>query len=98
MVRNLAAREEAATGRSLVATGGRGIIERRPRRRGFAAIEKEPAVPAYEYRCLDCRQDFTVFLTLEELDSQPLHRCPHCQSDHTERKFGAFFVKTDKKS
>jgi len=55
-------------------------------------------MPAYEYRCLDCNHDFTVFLTLSEFESTPRLRCPRCQSDHCERKYGTFFAKTGKKS
>lgn len=55
-------------------------------------------MPAYEYHCLDCKQDFTVFLTLREFESRPVHRCPRCRSDHTERKYGTVFARTTKKS
>jgi len=55
-------------------------------------------MPAYEYACKDCGKDFTVFLSLQELESGPRLRCPHCQSDHVERRFGTFYAKTAKKS
>ena len=55
-------------------------------------------MPSYEYRCVDCGQEFTVFLSLQEFDAHPRLGCPHCGSDHVERKFGAFSVKTGKKS
>ncbi len=55
-------------------------------------------MPAYEYTCRDCGQDFTAFLTLQQFEAGPRLRCPHCQSDHVERKFGTFYAKTAKKS
>ena len=55
-------------------------------------------MPAYEYECLDCGREFTVFLSLQEFESGPRVKCPHCQSDHVRRKFGAFYTKTSKKS
>lgn len=55
-------------------------------------------MPAYEYECLDCGQEFTVFLSLQEFESAPRLRCPRCESDHVRRKFGAFVAKTGRKS
>ncbi len=58
----------------------------------------EATMPAYEYECKDCGQEFTIFLSLEEYEARQRHKCPRCESDHVERKFGAFFAKTGKKS
>ena len=55
-------------------------------------------MPAYEYECLDCGQEFTAFLTLQEFEAKPRIKCPHCESDHIQRKFGVFYTKTGKKS
>ncbi|MDA8090016.1 MAG: zinc ribbon domain-containing protein [Nitrospiraceae bacterium] len=55
-------------------------------------------MPAYEYRCTDCGKDFTVFLTIKEYEAKPKVKCPHCGSDHVERKIETFFAKTSKKS
>jgi len=55
-------------------------------------------MPAYEHTCLDCGQNFTVFLSVQELEERQKLRCPHCGSDHVERKFGPFYAKTAKKS
>ncbi len=55
-------------------------------------------MPAYEYLCKDCGIDFTVFLSIKEYEENPRIKCPHCDSDHVERKITAFFAKTSKKS
>lgn len=55
-------------------------------------------MPAYEYVCRDCGKDFTVFLSIKEYEAVPKIKCPHCGSDHVERKITAFFAKTSKKS
>lgn len=55
-------------------------------------------MPAYEYECLDCVQEFTVFLSIKEFEANPKVLCPHCGSDNVKRKISAFFAKTSKKS
>jgi putative FmdB family regulatory protein len=55
-------------------------------------------MPAYDYVCKDCGNDFTVFLSLKELDAKPKITCPRCDSDHVERKLTGFFAKTSRKS
>jgi len=55
-------------------------------------------MPAYEYACKDCGNAFTVFLSIKEFEAHPKIRCPHCESDHVERKISGFFAKTSKKS
>ena len=60
--------------------------------------KKEVAMPAYEYVCSDCGKEFTVFLSLKEFDTNPKIVCPHCGSDHVQRKISGFFAKTSRKS
>ncbi len=55
-------------------------------------------MPSYEYVCIDCRKEFTIFLTLKEVETNPKVLCPGCKSDKVEKKFSAFFAKTDRKS
>jgi len=55
-------------------------------------------MPSYEYGCKDCGKDFLIFLSLKEMEAKPKITCPLCGSDHVEKKFGAFFAKTSKKS
>lgn len=55
-------------------------------------------MPSYDYTCLKCKKDFSVYLTLKEADSKSKVTCTHCKSDSVEKKFTAFFAKTDRKS
>lgn len=55
-------------------------------------------MPAYEYACLDCNHEFTVFLSLKEFEAQPKIKCPHCQSDNVKKKLSTFTAQTSKKS
>lgn len=48
-------------------------------------------MPMYEYRCLDCRKTFGVFLTYQEY-SQKAIVCRHCQSAHVQRRIGRIRV------
>jgi len=44
-------------------------------------------MPFYEYRCLDCRKRFQVFLTYAEYGTRPV-QCTHCGSANVQRKIG----------
>jgi putative FmdB family regulatory protein len=55
-------------------------------------------MPCYEYECLDCKHDFSVVLTIKEMELQPAVVCPHCGSDNVRRKITGFFAKTSRKS
>ncbi len=44
-------------------------------------------MPTYEYRCLDCRRRFEVFMTYAEYGSREV-ACPHCQSTRIQRRIG----------
>jgi len=55
-------------------------------------------MPAYEYVCKDCHDDFTVFLSLKEYEDRPKVKCPRCGSDNVQKKLTGFFAKTSKKS
>lgn len=55
-------------------------------------------MPAYEYVCNDCKNDFTIFLSLKEYESKPKITCPRCGSDNVSKQFTGFFAKTSKKS
>ncbi len=46
-------------------------------------------MPFYEYRCLDCRKRFQVFLTYAEYGTRPV-QCTHCGSANVQRKIGRF--------
>lgn len=44
-------------------------------------------MPSYEFRCLDCRRRFEVFLSYEEYGTQDI-LCTHCGSSNVQRKIG----------
>ena len=55
-------------------------------------------MPSFEYVCKDCGKEFMIFLSLKEYEAKPKVLCPHCSSDHVERKFSSFSAKTSSKS
>lgn len=42
-------------------------------------------MPVYDYRCLDCRKRFDIFMTYAEYGSRPVS-CPHCSSSNVQRR------------
>ena len=44
-------------------------------------------MPNYEYRCLNCKRRFEVYLSYSEYGKQSL-RCPHCNSEQVQRRIG----------
>jgi putative FmdB family regulatory protein len=44
-------------------------------------------MPNYEYRCLNCKRRFEVYLSYSEYGKHSL-RCPHCQSEQVTRRIG----------
>ena len=42
-------------------------------------------MPNYEYRCLNCKKRFEIFLTYAEYGTRPVN-CPHCKSDRVQRR------------
>lgn len=44
-------------------------------------------MPNYTYICLDCKKRFEIFLSYSEYGSQVVS-CPHCQSEHVQRRIG----------
>lgn len=52
-------------------------------------------MPNYEYRCLNCRKRFEIFMTYSDYGTKPVI-CPHCQSDHVQRRIGRVrFARSD---
>ncbi|MBN1537528.1 MAG: hypothetical protein JW908_12395 [Anaerolineales bacterium] len=54
-------------------------------------------MPTYQYRCLNCRKRFEVFMTFSEYGSKPVV-CPHCQSDNIQRRIGRIRVARSEES
>lgn len=44
-------------------------------------------MPNYEYRCLNCKRRFEVYLSYSEYGKQETH-CPHCSSNQVDRRIG----------
>ncbi len=48
-------------------------------------------MPVYQYRCLNCKKRFEVFMTYKDYGVKPI-ACPHCQSEHVQRRIGRIRV------
>lgn len=48
-------------------------------------------MPNYQYRCLNCRKRFEIFMTFSEYGLKPVI-CSHCQSDQVQRRIGRIRV------
>lgn len=44
-------------------------------------------MPTYEYRCLDCKRPFEVFIAYADYGMVPVV-CPRCKSEHVHRRIG----------
>jgi putative FmdB family regulatory protein len=44
-------------------------------------------MPNYEYRCLNCKRRFEVYLSYSEYGKQSI-QCPHCSSEQVRRRIG----------
>lgn len=54
-------------------------------------------MPIYEYVCKECKNQFTLVLTITEYEKL-LPACPKCKSRKVEQLPAAFFAVTSKKS
>lgn len=48
-------------------------------------------MPNYEFRCLDCKRRFVVFMTYAEYGNKPVS-CPYCKSENVQRRIGRIRV------
>lgn len=48
-------------------------------------------MPSYEYRCLDCKRKFEVFLSYDEYGVKHVH-CVYCNSEDIQRRIGRIRV------
>lgn len=54
-------------------------------------------MPSYEYRCLNCRRRFEIFLSYQEYGARKV-TCPHCQSENVRRRIGRIRVAKSEES
>jgi len=54
-------------------------------------------VPTYEFRCEDCKKDFTVVMSMAERDKGKVS-CPVCKKRKVKQQISTFQTKTSKKS
>lgn len=54
-------------------------------------------MPEYEYRCMDCKKRFSLFMTYSEYGTKPV-RCPRCASAQVQRKIGRIRVARSEES
>lgn len=54
-------------------------------------------MPEYEYRCLDCRRKFSVFMSYQEYGTRPV-KCIRCGSERVTRKIGRIRVARSEES
>jgi putative FmdB family regulatory protein len=48
-------------------------------------------MPFYQYRCLDCKKRFEIFLSYSDYGQKPV-KCPHCTSERVQRRIGRIRV------
>lgn len=54
-------------------------------------------MPLYEYKCLDCKKEFLVALSLKEHENGAA-TCPSCGSKKLEQQISSFIAKTASKT
>lgn len=54
-------------------------------------------MPEYEYRCLECKRRFNVFMTYQEYGTVPIH-CTRCGSENVTRKIGRIRIARSEES
>lgn len=61
------------------------------------SVEKEPAMPTYEYVCNKCGSAFTQFMHIEEQDRAKV-QCPKCKDQDVSQRIAPVFVRASHKS
>jgi putative FmdB family regulatory protein len=54
-------------------------------------------MPIYQYRCLNCKKRFEVFLSYKEYGVKNI-LCPHCTSDQVQRRIGRIRIAKSEES
>jgi putative FmdB family regulatory protein len=55
-------------------------------------------MPEYEFTCKECKINFSIFISIKEMEEKPEIKCFHCGSDNVERKYSSFYPNTESKS
>jgi putative FmdB family regulatory protein len=54
-------------------------------------------MPIYQYRCLNCKKRFEIFLSYKEYGVKVVS-CPHCSSDQVQRRLGRIRIAKSEES
>jgi putative FmdB family regulatory protein len=54
-------------------------------------------MPSYEYRCLNCKKQFSIILSIKEHDAGKA-KCPKCRGKKLQQRISTFMTKTSRKS
>jgi len=54
-------------------------------------------MPVYQYRCLNCKKRFEIFLSFKDYGQKSVY-CPHCQSDQVQRRIGRIRIAKSEES
>ncbi len=54
-------------------------------------------MPAYDFVCQSCRNEFEIWGTVEEYSKGLVDKCPMCGSRKIEQKLNTFSFRTDRK-
>jgi putative FmdB family regulatory protein len=54
-------------------------------------------MPIYQYRCLNCKKRFEIFLSYNEYGVKVIS-CPHCSSDQVQRRLGRIRIAKSEES
>jgi len=54
-------------------------------------------MPVYQYRCLNCKKRFEVFLSYQEYGVKSVS-CPHCASEQVQRRIGRIRITKSEES
>jgi putative FmdB family regulatory protein len=55
-------------------------------------------MPTYDYHCLKCKKDFSLYISVEEHKKHPRPKCPKCKGTSVQQLFKSIAVITSKKS
>lgn len=54
-------------------------------------------MPTYQYRCLNCKKRFELFLSYKDYGVKRVN-CPHCSSDQVQRRIGRIRIAKSEES